>query len=55
MSLTAASAIVTVFALARMVFAPGGGWLIQRFGERRTYLAGLLIVALSTGDVAFAD
>ena len=53
--LTAASAIVTVFALARMVFAPGGGWLIQRFGERRTYLAGLLIVALSTGAVAFAD
>lgn len=44
----AASAIVTVFALARMVFAPGAGVLISRFGERRMYIAGLAVVAASS-------
>ncbi len=51
----AAAAIVTVFALVRLAFAPGGGALVQRFGERRVYLVGLAIVALSTGAVAFAQ
>ena len=41
----AASAIVTVFALTRMVFAPGAGVLISRFGERWMYIAGLAVVA----------
>ena len=44
----AASAIVTVFALARMVFAPAAGSLIGRFGERRMYIAGLTVVAASS-------
>lgn len=52
---TAASAIVSVFALMRLLFAPAGGGLVTRFGERRTYLAGLLIVAVSTGLCALAD
>ena len=44
----AASAIVTVFALTRMVFAPGAGVLISRFGERWMYIAGLAVVAASS-------
>ena len=44
----AASAIVTVFALTRMAFAPGAGALISRFGERWMYIAGLAVVAASS-------
>jgi len=44
----AASAIVTVFALTRMVFAPAAGSLIGRFGERWMYIAGLAVVAASS-------
>ncbi len=51
----AASVIVSAFAFMRLVFAPAGGALIGRFGERPIYLAGLLIVALSTGASAFAE
>lgn len=46
--LAAASAIVTVFALTRMAFAPGAGALISRFGERWMYIAGLAVVAASS-------
>lgn len=52
---TAASAVVSAFAFMRLVFAPVGGRLITRFGERWMYVAGLLIVALSTGASAFAQ
>lgn len=52
---TAASAVVSAFAFMRLVFAPVGGRLITRFGERRMYVTGLLIVALSTGAAAFAQ
>lgn len=51
----AASFIVSVFAGMRLVFAPASGALITRFGERSTYLTGLIIVALSTGACAFAQ
>lgn len=50
----AASIIVSAFAFMRLTFAPAGGALIGRFGERPVYLLGLLIVALSTGACAFA-
>lgn len=50
-----ASAIVTVFALVRLVFAPAGGALVARFGERRIYLAGLVIVALSSALTGLAQ
>ena len=46
--LAAASAIVTVFALTRMAFAPAAGALISKFGERWMYIAGLAVVALSS-------
>lgn len=50
----AASIIVSVFAFMRLVFAPAGGAFITRWGERTVYLAGLLIVAASTGACALA-
>lgn len=50
----AASAIVSAFALMRLVSAPLAGRLVTRFGERRTYITGLLIVAVSSGACVFA-
>ncbi|MFI9509656.1 MFS transporter [Nocardia sp. NPDC052566] len=51
----AASAIVSAFALMRLLFAPMSGRLVQKLGERWVYLGGLLIVAVSTGASAFAQ
>jgi DHA1 family multidrug resistance protein-like MFS transporter len=51
----AASVIVSAFALARLLFAPASGSLVARLGERRVYITGLLVVALSTGACAFAQ
>ncbi|MFC8044576.1 MFS transporter [Nocardia sp. NPDC057353] len=51
----AASAIVSAFALMRLLFAPMSGRLVQRLGERPVYLGGLLVVALSTGASALAQ
>jgi MFS transporter, DHA1 family, multidrug resistance protein len=51
----AASVIVSAFAMARLLFAPTSGSLVARLGERRVYITGLLIVALSTGACAFAQ
>lgn len=52
---TASSIVVSAFAFFRLVFAPAGGRLIARLGERPVYLLGLLIVAVSTGATAFAQ
>ncbi|GAB3497623.1 MFS transporter [Flexivirga lutea] len=52
---TAASAIVSAFAVMRLLFAPSTGKLVNRFGERPMYLLGLFIVALSTLAAAFAQ
>lgn len=51
---TAASAVVSAFAVMRLAFAPTSGRLVRRLGERRVYLIGLFIVALSTLATAFA-
>ncbi|WP_423181653.1 MFS transporter [Arthrobacter sp. NyZ413] len=51
---TAAAVIVSIFAFMRLVFAPAGGALMARFGERPVYITGLLIVAASTAACAFA-
>jgi MFS family permease len=52
-SIGAAALVITVFWVARLCFAPVSGLLVQRLGERRIYLAGLVIVSLSTGACAF--
>ena len=52
---TASSVVVSAFAFFRLVFAPAGGRLIARLGERPVYLLGLVIVAVSTGATAFAQ
>lgn len=54
-SISAATFVITAFALMRLAFAPASGVLIQRLGERRIYTSGLVIVALSTGACAFAQ
>lgn len=54
-SIAAATFVITAFALMRLVGAPPAGLLIQRFGERRVYISGLLIVAVSTAACAFAE
>lgn len=54
-SISAATFVITAFALMRLVGAAPAGLLVQRLGERRVYVAGLLIVALSTGACAFAE
>ena len=52
---TAASVIVSAFAFFRLVFAPAGGALVERLGERPVYLTGLIVVALSSLAAAFAQ
>lgn len=54
-SVMAATAIVSVFGMARLVFAPASGKLINMLGERPMYLTGLFIVALSTLATTFAQ
>jgi MFS family permease len=54
-SISAATFVITAFALMRLVAAPPAGLLVQRVGERRVYVSGLLVVALSTGACAFAE
>lgn len=51
----AASVVVSAFAFFRLLFAPVGGALVSRLGERPIYLSGLLIVAASSLATAFAD
>ena len=52
---TAATIVVSSFALFRFVFSPSSGRLVDAFGERRIYITGLLVVAASTAAVAFAQ
>ncbi|WP_152188632.1 MFS transporter [Georgenia satyanarayanai] len=54
-SVAAASFVVSAFSLCRLLFAPAGGALIARLGERRIYMSGLLIVALSSVATALAQ
>ena len=53
-SISAATFVITAFAAMRLCAAPPAGLLVQRLGERRIYVAGLVIVALSTAACAFA-
>lgn len=51
----AASAVVSAFALCRLLFAPASGAVVNKLGERPTYLVGLLVVAVSSAATAFAE
>lgn len=53
-SITAASAVVSAFAVFRLVFAPVSGWMVGRGQELRVLSAGLVVVAISSGACAFA-
>ncbi len=54
-SISAATFVITAFAVMRLLAAPPTGFLVQRLGERRIYVSGVLIVAVSTAACAFAD
>lgn len=54
-SIGAVTFAITVFSLMRLCFAPVTGVLVQRLGERRVYLSGLLIVSVSTAACAFVQ
>ncbi len=54
-SISAATFVITAFAVMRLCAAPPTGFMVQRLGERKVYVAGVLIVALSTAACAFAD
>jgi DHA1 family multidrug resistance protein-like MFS transporter len=43
-----AGAVISVFALMRLVSSPGAGALVDRIGERRVLTTGLIIVAVSS-------
>ena len=51
-SISAATFVITAFAVMRLIAAPPAGLLVRRLGERRIYVTGLLIVALSTAACA---
>ncbi|MEV1295634.1 MFS transporter [Pseudonocardia sp. NPDC049635] len=52
--ITAASAVISVFAFSRLVFAPLSGTVVGRFGELPVFVWGLAVVAVTTGGLAFA-
>ncbi|USR79546.1 MFS transporter [Arcanobacterium pinnipediorum] len=49
---TAATLVVSAFAFTRLIFAPAAGRLSGRLGERRLYLLGIFIVAISSAASA---
>ncbi len=56
-SISAATFVITAFAVMRLVGGPtcGGAVGPETGGERRVYISGLLIVAVSTAVCAFAE
>ncbi|WP_082539065.1 MFS transporter [Pseudonocardia sp. EC080619-01] len=52
--ITAASAVISVFAFSRLVFAPLAGSVVGRFGELPVFVWGLAVVAVTTAELAFA-
>jgi MFS family permease len=52
---TGAAAVVSAFALMRLVFAPAVGFLTSRWSHRGVLIVGVLIVAVSSLAVGFAN
>ncbi|MCX2950828.1 MFS transporter [Lentzea sp. NEAU-D7] len=51
---TAVAALISAFAFVRLAFAPMSGKLVNRFGEPRVYIVGILIVAIGTAMSGFS-
>ncbi|CAB4581543.1 MAG: MFS transporter [Actinobacteria bacterium] len=51
----AASTVVSIFALTRLISSPISGLLIERVGERVVLSSGLVIVAVTTGFAGASD
>ncbi|ACU34913.1 MFS transporter [Actinosynnema mirum] len=51
---TAVALVISSFAVVRILFAPVSAKLVTRFGEPKTYIAGIVIVALGTAACGFA-
>jgi MFS family permease len=47
--------LVAIFSISRLLFAPISGLLVQRWGERRVYINGVLIVGVMTAACAFSQ
>ncbi|MGM0386035.1 MAG: MFS transporter [Actinomycetota bacterium] len=54
-SITATTVVVSSFAAFRLLWAQPAGAIVTRFGERPTYMAGVLVVAASSAATAFAQ
>lgn len=52
--IAAASLVISVFALSRLVFAPVAGRVVGRFGELPAFVVGVGIVAATSAACAFA-
>jgi MFS family permease len=52
--ITVASLVISVFALARLLFVPFSGRIVVRLGQLPAFMTGLLVVAASTATCAFA-
>ncbi|MEU0885348.1 MFS transporter [Lentzea sp. NPDC005914] len=51
---TAVAALISTFAFVRLAFAPMSGRLVNKFGEPRVYIVGILIVAFGTALSGFS-
>ncbi|MDO5494888.1 MAG: MFS transporter, partial [bacterium] len=54
-SVTATTIVVSAFPMLRLLWAPAAGGILTRWGEKPTYLTGLMIVAASSAATAWAD
>ena len=52
---TAVAALISTFAFVRLAFAPMSGRLVNKFGEPRVYIVGILIVAVGTALSGFSS
>lgn len=50
-----AAAVISVFALMRLISSPGAGFLVNRIGERVVLASGLIIVAVSSMLAGFSQ
>ncbi|MET8059992.1 MFS transporter [Streptomyces microflavus] len=54
-SYVAASAVVSAFVVSRLIGSAPAGRVVDRLGERDSYVLGLMIVTVSTGACAFVS